>query len=417
MLLEAYIGPVIALAVTSGLILWLTPVAKAVGLVDVPNARKAHVGEVPLIGGLSIFAAIFVAMIVSDIFRPDDLVPENFGPFYLAGMLLVITGMVDDFIDLSPLKKLTMQTAATLTMIFGAHILLSDLGMLGKNSELLTLGFVAVPFTIFATIGVINAVNMSDGLDGLAGTLSLVTLAGFMVATKMFGNGEDARHLAIIGAALIGFLLFNFRVPGRRSAVAFLGDSGSMFLGFALAWFAIKFSQGESRIFSPSAALWFLIVPLFDAVAMTTRRILNRKPPFGADREHLHHIFLLAGFTVSETVLIMSGISVFGVGVGLAGTYYHVPEYILLSSFLVCALLYLWMIMYSWSVMRFLRHSICRRNSVVDRRVTGDRRGHSNIAYLGPERRSGIDRRMDPRRSEDTETFAALKDPSKRSVG
>ena len=417
MSLEAYIGPVIALAVTSGLILWLTPVARAVGLVDVPSARKAHVGEVPLIGGLSIFAAIFVAMIVSDIFRPDDLVPENFGPFYLAGMLLVISGMVDDFVDLSPLKKLTMQTAAALTMIFGAHILLSDLGLLGNNNELLTLGFMAVPFTIFATIGVINAVNMSDGLDGLAGTLSLVTLAGFFVATKMFGNGEDARHIVIIAAALVGFLLFNFRVPGRQSAVAFLGDSGSMFLGFALAWFAIKFSQGESRIFSPSAALWFLIVPLFDAVAMTTRRILNRKPPFGADREHLHHIFLLAGFTVSETVLIMAGISVFGVGVGLAGTYYNVPEYILLSSFLVCGLLYLWMIMHSWSVMRFLRYSICRRNTVVDRRVTTDRRSNSNVVYLGPERRSGIDRRMDPRRSEDTETFATLTDPSKRSVG
>ncbi len=417
MSLEAYIGPVIALAVTSGLILWLTPVARAVGLVDVPSARKAHVGEVPLIGGLSIFAAIFVAMIVSDIFRPDDLVPENFGPFYLAGMLLVISGMVDDFVDLSPLKKLTMQTAAALTMIFGAHILLSDLGLLGNNNELLTLGFMAVPFTIFATIGVINAVNMSDGLDGLAGTLSLVTLAGFFVATKMFGNGEDARHIVIIAAALVGFLLFNFRVPGRQSAVAFLGDSGSMFLGFALAWFAIKFSQGESRIFSPSAALWFLIVPLFDAVAMTTRRILNRKPPFGADREHLHHIFLLAGFTVSETVLIMAGISVFGVGVGLAGTYYNVPEYILLSSFLVCGLLYLWMIMHSWSVMRFLRYSICRRNTVVDRRVTTDRRSNSNVVYLGPERRSGIDRRMDPRRSEDTEKFAALEDPSKRSVG
>ncbi|MDH3380628.1 MAG: undecaprenyl/decaprenyl-phosphate alpha-N-acetylglucosaminyl 1-phosphate transferase [Gammaproteobacteria bacterium] len=416
LLLEAYIGPVIALAVTSGLILWLTPVARAVGLVDVPSARKNHIGEVPLIGGLSIFAAVFAAMIVSDIFRPDDLVPENFGAFYLAGMILVIAGMVDDFMDLSPLKKLTFQTIATLIMIFGAHIVLRDLGMLGNNGELLALGFVAVPFTVFATIGVVNAVNMSDGLDGLAGTLSLVTLAGFFVATKMFGNGEDARHIAIIAAALFGFLLFNFRVPGRRSAVVFLGDSGSMFLGFALAWFAIKFSQGDSRIFSPSAALWFLIVPLFDAVAMTTRRILNRKPPFGADREHLHHIFLLAGFTVSETVLIMAGISVLGAGVGLAGTYYNVPEYILLSAFLVCGLLYLWMIMHSWSVMKFLRYSICRRNSVVDRRVTVDRRGHSNVVYLGPERRSGIDRRMDPRRSEDTERFAALKESDNQSI-
>jgi len=414
--LEAYIGPVIALAITSGLILWLTPVARSVGLVDIPTARKTHIGEVPLIGGLAIFAAIFAAMIISDFVRPDDLVPENFGAFYLAGMLLVIAGMVDDFIDLSPLKKLTVQTIATLIMIFGAHIVLRDLGMLGDHGEILALGFLAVPFTVIATIGVVNAVNMSDGLDGLAGTLSLVTLVGFMAATTMFSNGHDNRHLAILVAAVIGFLLFNYRVPGRRSAVVFLGDSGSMFLGFALAWFAIKFSQGEDRIIAPSAALWFLIVPLFDAVSMTTRRILNRKPPFGADREHLHHIFLLAGFTVSETVAIMGGISVLGVSVGLAGTYYNVPDYILVSSFLICGLLYLWMIMHSWSVMRFLRHSICRRHNVMDRRVIADRRSHSNVVYLGPERRSGIDRRKDPRRSEDSQTVVALKGPGKQSI-
>jgi len=414
--LEAYIGPLIALAFTSGLIIWLTPVARAVGLVDVPNARKTHTGEIPLIGGLSIFAAVFAAMIVSDFTRPYDLVPENFGAFYLAGMLLVMAGMVDDFIDLSPLKKLAVQTIATLTMIFGAHIVLSDLGMLGNGGELLSLGLLAIPFTIFATIGVVNALNMSDGLDGLAGSLALVSLLGFMVATSWFGNGQDNRHLAILAAAVIGFLLFNFRLPGRPAAVAFLGDSGSMFLGFALAWFAIKFSQGENRVIAPSAALWFLVVPLFDAVAMTTRRILNRKPPFGADREHLHHIFLLAGFTVSETVSIMAAFSVLGVGVGLAGTYYNVPDYIMVSAFLICGLLYLWMIMHSWSVMRFLRHSICRRHNVVDRRVIADRRSYSNVVYLGPERRSGMDRRRDPRRSEDTETLATLKDPGKQSI-
>jgi UDP-GlcNAc:undecaprenyl-phosphate GlcNAc-1-phosphate transferase len=407
---------VIALVFTSGLILWLSPVARAVGLVDIPTARKAHKGEVPLIGGLSIFIAVFAAMVISDIFRPEDLVPENFGAFYLAGMLLVIAGMVDDFVDLSPLKKLTVQVLATVTMILGAQIVLSDLGALGNGGEMLALGFLAVPFTIFATVGVVNAVNMSDGLDGLAGTLSLVSLLGFMVATTVFGNGEDNRHLAILAAAVIGFLLFNYRLPGRSSAFVFLGDSGSMFLGFALAWFAIKFSQGEGRIIAPSAALWFLVVPLFDAVSMTTRRILNRKPPFGADREHLHHIFLLAGFTVSETVAIMAAFAVVGVCVGIAGTYFNVPDYIMVSAFLVCGLLYLWMIMHSWSVMRFLRYSICRRDNVTDRRVLADRRTHSNVAYLGPERRSGRDRRNDPRRSEDTETLATLKGPSNQSV-
>ena len=120
---------------------------------------------------------------------------------------------------------------------------------------------------------------------------------------------------------------------------------------------------------------------------MTTRRILKRRPPFGADREHLHHIFLLAGFTVSETVAIMAAISLLGVGVGLAGTYLQVPDTMMLAGFLFLGALYFWMIMHSWSVMRFLRYSINRRTSVIDRRVMPDRRMHSNVTHLGPERR------------------------------
>jgi UDP-GlcNAc:undecaprenyl-phosphate GlcNAc-1-phosphate transferase len=399
---------VIALAFTCGLILWLSPLAKAVGLVDVPNARKVHEGEIPLIGGLSIFIAVFAADVVSGFILPEGVMRVDYSGFYLAGMLLALVGMVDDFVDLSALHKIVVQTIATLIMVFGAQVVLHDIGVIGNDNNVLSLGIMAVPFTIFATIGVINAINMSDGLDGLAGSLSLVSILGLLAAASIFGSGEDLRLLVILAAAVVGFLLFNFRIPGRRSAVAFLGDSGSMFLGFTLAWFAIKFSQGENRIISPSAALWFMILPLFDAVSMTTRRIMKRRPAFGADKEHLHHIFLLAGFTVSETVGIMAGVAALGVGVGLAGTYFNVPDVIMGGSFLVLGLLYLRMIVHSWAVMRFLRHSICRRHSSADRRVIKDRRAGGNVTYLGPERRSGNDRRMDPRRDEDTQTHVVL---------
>jgi UDP-GlcNAc:undecaprenyl-phosphate GlcNAc-1-phosphate transferase len=414
--LEAYLGPLIALVFTSGLILWLAPLAKAVGLVDIPDVRKAHNGEIPLIGGLCIFIAVFAAMTISGLARADRVVSEAFGAFYLSGMLLVLAGTIDDVIDLSPLKKIAVQAFAAMIMIFGAGVVLIDLGMLGKNGEVLALGILAVPFTIFATIGVINALNMSDGLDGLAGSLSMVSLVGFMAATAMFSNGADLGLLAILAAAVGGFLLFNFEYPGRPSAVVFLGDSGSMFLGLALAWFAIKFSQGENRILAPSAALWFLLLPLCDAVAITTRRILRRKPPFGADREHLHHIFLLAGFTVTETVLIMASIAILGVIVGLAGTYFNVPESVLLGTFLVVGLMYLWMIVHSWSVMRFLRRSINRRTVMADRRVDGDRRRSTKVAYMGPERRCGLDRRQDPRRVDDGRTRKNSRDSEDHQV-
>lgn len=415
-LLKVTYGPLIALLLASGLIMWLSPLAHSAGLVDKPDARKKHKGEIPLIGGPAIFVAVFAAMVISGIGLSKTAEWTNFGAFCLAGMLLILAGTVDDYLDLTPLQKLACQTLAALIMVFGANIVLRDLGALGVNNDLLALGFLAIPFTLFATVGVVNAINMTDGLDGLAGSLSLVSLLGFMAATVMFGNGEGLGLLAILGAAILGFLLFNFRVPWRPAAVVFLGDSGSMFLGFTVAWFAIKFTQGDSKVLAPAAALWFLILPLFDTATLTARRILKRRPPFGADREHLHHIFLLAGFTVSETVSIMATISLLGVGVGLAGTYFQVPDILLLGSFLVCGGLYFWMIMHSWSVMRFLRYSINRRDSVIDRRTTPDRRTHSNVAHLGPERRSGIDRRQDLRRSLDTQALDASDQESERKV-
>jgi len=402
-LLASFTGSVIAFGFTSILIIWLFSIAKAVGLVDIPNGRKTHEGEIPLVGGLSIYIAVFAATIISGFLNPESSLMQDYAGFFLAGMLLLLVGVVDDYIELRPIAKLVAQTGAALIMIFGSGVLLSDLGALGNSGELLSTGMLAVPFTVFATIGVINAINMSDGLDGLAGSLSLVSLLAFIAASFLFGGAQDIGVLTMLAAAVMAFLVFNFRFPGRRSAIVFLGDSGSMFLGFAVCWYAIKFSQGESRIIAPSAALWLLVLPLFDAVSMTTRRILKKRPPFGADKEHLHHIFLLAGFTVQETVLIMSGISVLGATIGLTATYFGVPDYIMVGSFLTLGLAYLWMIVRSWSVMRFLKKSINRRSSKVDRRITADRRRNTgSVVYLGPERRSGRDRRNDARRTDDS---------------
>ena len=406
-LLKVTYGPLIALLLTSGLIMWLSPLAHSAGLVDRPDARKKHNGNIPLIGGPAIFVAVFAAMVISGIGLSKNAEWTNFGAFFLAGMLLVLAGTVDDYLDLKPIQKLVAQVLAALIMVFGADIVLHDLGSLSNNNELLSLGILAVPFTVFATVGVVNAINMSDGLDGLAGSLTLVSLLGLMAATELFGYGDGLGLLAILGAAIVGFLVFNYRMPWRPRAVVFLGDSGSMFLGFTVAWFAIKFTQGDSKVLSPAAALWFLILPLFDTATLTVRRVLKRRPPFGADREHLHHIFLLAGFTVSETVAIMAAISLLGVSVGLAGTYFQVPDSVLLASFLILGGLYFWMIMHSWSALRFLRYSINRRNSPIGRRTTPDRRRNSNVAHLGPERRSGIERRKDLRRSLDSENTDA----------
>jgi ABC-type nickel/cobalt efflux system permease component RcnA len=129
------------------------------------------------------------------------------------------------------------------------------------------------------------------------------------------------------------------------------------------------------------------MVPVIDAVAMMLRRIVKGRSPFAADREHLHHIFQLAGYSVNQTVAVLAALSLAGVVFGLAATYGNWPDLFVAGVFLAVGLGYFWMIMHTWRVMRFLRRSICRRRSA------GDRRQVAAADYRGPERRSGLDRR------------------------
>jgi len=136
------------------------------------------------------------------------------------------------------------------------------------------------------------------------------------------------------------------------------------------------------------------MVPIFDAVCMMGRRIARKRPVFSADKEHLHHIFLLAGFTVNETVLTMAALAAAGVLIGLAGTFYEISDWVMIAAYVVAGLLYFSMIMHAWSVMRFLRRSICRRRAIGDRRTHKERRRSGAAHFGGADRRSGRDRRV-----------------------
>jgi UDP-GlcNAc:undecaprenyl-phosphate GlcNAc-1-phosphate transferase len=392
---------------TAALILVLRPLAVTVGLVDVPSERKSHHGPVPLVGGIAIFIAV-AAVYLLPALTGVSIPTHDAVSFLVAGCLLVGVGLIDDFVELSAAVRLIAQTVAALLMIFGAGVALHDLGGMTLSGDVLELGVLSLPFTIFATLGVINAMNMCDGLDGLSGSLALTSLTGFLAASWLWGDPGKAALLTAIGGGIVGFLLFNLRLPGRSRAAIFLGDAGSMFLGFALTWFAISLSQGPGQVVTPSAALWFLMVPIIDAVAMMLRRIVKGRSPFAADREHLHHIFLLAGYSVNQTVVILAMLSLAGVAFGLAATHWDWPDLLVAGAFLGVGLLYFWMIMHAWRVMRFLHRSICRRRVVVDRRSAGDRRQARAADYRGPERRSGVERRQVIRRCADNQAASRL---------
>ena len=394
-----FVGPLLAFAATAALIVLLRPIAISMGLVDVPNSRKSHSGNIPLIGGLAIFVAALVSLTTQSFVADAQLaVATPLSAFFLTGFILLFVGAWDDYRPLPPMVRLLAQIVASLVMIFVGGVVLVDLGNLSPTGQLITLGAMSVPFTVFACLGVINAMNMCDGLDGLSGSLALISLLAFGIANTLWGDLGNQHLIVVFSACVVSFLMFNLRTIWRAKAWVFLGDAGSMLLGITLSWLAISMSQGEERVISPAAALWFLMLPIYDAVCMMIRRVLKGQSPFQADREHLHHIFLLAGFSVGESVTLMSGIAVGGVVIGLGSVYLQIPDLLVAALFVVGGGLYYWVVRRAWKVMRFLRRSICRRSEDERRGGYADRRRFDDPEYAGPERRSGLDRRKVDRR-------------------
>lgn len=390
--MQLLVALITGLVVTAAAIAVGTPFASRLGLMDAPSARKTHKGEVPLFGGIAIFLGLTSTLVVAGGISSWDGILAG-------GIVVVITGIWDDLKKVSSGVRLIAQSFAILAIVYFCNAILTDLGHLGWGGAILQMGLVGIPFTIFAGVGIINAINMSDGLDGLCGMLALVTLLGFAVVASLAGHTELLLLTITLCGCIVGFLLFNFRFPGRNQARVFLGDGGTYLIGFVIVFLAIRLSQGPDRAMTPVTALWFIMVPLLDTAGMILRRLHRGRSPFAADREHLHHVFLLAKFTVTETVLIMTGIALGGVLVGLVSLKAGVAESLMLAAFLAVAAGYYWMIMHAWRVMRFLSRSINRRGSRRDRRKVGDRRRGRNTgveSLSAGERRSGIERRENP---------------------
>jgi len=379
--------------------------APIIGLVDAPTKRKSHEGDIPLVGGIAIFLGLILIL-------PFSGILQDHWAFLLAASVLVAVGVWDDIREVGPTIRLAIQSAAVLFVaVFGDAVLL-DVGEVIPGAGNFNLGWMALPFTVFAGIGLINAFNMSDGVDGLCGTLVLVALGGLGVVAALGGKHNELILIALLAGALVGFLIFNMRVPGRKHAKVFLGDAGSYLLGLAVLYLVVRLSQGPDRAMAPVSALWFCMLPLFDTVGMILRRIKRGKSPFSADREHIHHVFLLAKFSVSETWAGLTVVALIGMGIGLFASLTGVPELAMMATFAAAAVLYYWMIKRVWRVLRFLSRSINRRSeeAKLDRRSGLERRQQcvdSFLRELSTERRSGVDRRNENEDRRNAEEVAA----------
>ena len=297
------------------------------GTLDFPDERKLHDVPMPRLGGIAIFLSFFLSVII---YVP--ITPAVRG-LLAGGLVIFITGLVDDLTKLSSKRKFAGEVAACLTTIVLGKLWLVNLGNLFGFGEIILPAWIGVPFTVFAVVGVINAINLIDGLDGLAGGVSIMALAAFFVLGWVNGDQQTVFIAAAMAGALLGFLKYNF-YPAR----IFMGDAGSLTVGFVLGFLAVYTTQQQSSTISPVVPIMILGLPLLDTIWVMSRRIMNGGSPFTADRNHVHHKFLDLGFEHRFTVIIIYSLTFFWVCSALLLR--SAPDYILLLFMLVSASLF-----------------------------------------------------------------------------
>ena len=318
------LAPLVAAGLT-GAMMYFAP---RWGLVDHPGQRKVHVHPTPLVGGVSILLTLLVLQVALG-YLPFDSWTLTFALFLVAGI-----GMADDTRALSHGAKFAAQTVGALMIVSGTSVWVTHMGdILGLGT--IELGKWALIVTVISCVGVMNAINMIDGLDGLAGTVSLVSVV-LMAYLAMMGNSVGMMfELLLFAGAILGFLSFNFRLPGRSGAMVFMGDTGGMVIGMLLAWYSIKFAGLPSSPIRPITAVWVLAVPLLDMGSVMLLRLHQGKSPFRADQQHMHHVLLRAGYTVNQIVAIMAGFSFLCGLAGVVADRNGVPEAAMFAIFLV----------------------------------------------------------------------------------
>ncbi|CAN5212216.1 UDP-N-acetylglucosamine--undecaprenyl-phosphate N-acetylglucosaminephosphotransferase [soil metagenome] len=287
---------------TGALVWFLEPLAHRHGLVDRPSGRKDHSLPTPITGGLAIAVAAICTLFVVDGYS------TAIAAYCAASALILLVGFLDDAYDVRWYWRILCHVAAGLIMVYWGGVRVENLGAIFTETPI-SLGIWSAPFTLFVTVGLINAMNMADGSDGLAGSLCLAALLMLGAAAVYAGNLALATTIVPLAAAVAAFLLFNMRFPWQRRARVFLGNAGSAFLGFTLAWIVFRLTQDAAHPVSPVLTPWFLLVPIIDCVVLIVRRVRMRRSPFHADRGHIHHLMLDAGFKPAQVVAVLVSVS------------------------------------------------------------------------------------------------------------
>ena len=297
---------VIVTFVVAGLAVWrfmprLRVFALEVGWADEPNSRRLNKEPLPNAGGLAIFAAVTVALVVSALLRPISIehVQIDVLAILLGGSFMIMSGFIDDQFGLPPVFRLVVQLVAALLLVsvgirihvvFGGHLA----------------GSLSVLFTVIWIMAITNAMNLVDGVDGLAGGVSFITAMSLLAVSAQDQSKAAATIvLAAVAGAALGFLRHN--LPPSR---IIMGDSGAYFFGFVLAASSILGGLKVTTAFSLFPTVLFLFLPLLDTVVVILRRLIKRKNPISSPgKDHLHHRLLARGFSPARTIILLLGVT------------------------------------------------------------------------------------------------------------
>lgn len=304
---QILIGGIFAFIVTLLVIPVIILVAKKKKLYDEPDdKRKLHKQPIPSLGGLGMFIGFILSILLTVNFSKEA--PEF--QFYVAALLLIFfLGIKDDIMIISPAKKFAGQLIAAGILIYKANLIISDMhGFLGFHAIPVEASYV---LTVFAIVVIINAFNLIDGVDGLAGGIGLISSLVFGIFFSVNGNIPYAVLGFSFAGSLLAFLYYNF-----HPAKIFMGDTGSLMIGLINTILVIKFIQTGATYTNypihaaPAVGFGILFLPLMDTLRVFGLRIMNGRSPFSPDRTHVHHLLLNRGFSHKQVTLICVGVSV-----------------------------------------------------------------------------------------------------------
>jgi UDP-GlcNAc:undecaprenyl-phosphate GlcNAc-1-phosphate transferase len=282
---------IVSMVVTMVCLPGLVRLARKWLMVDHPGARKVHAVAVPRVGGVAMACGVFIASVFTISLQPADVW------FLVAAAVLTIFGALDDRFDLDYRIKFIGQLSAVVIVIVAGGVRIESIAL---DERLWLPGWLSWPLTVFFLVGVTNAVNLADGLDGLAGGTTFLCFCAIALLSGVgFPGSSTALTLAFAGAVL-GFLRFN-----TYPASVFMGDAGSQLLGFSIGVLSIRATQSASSEISAAIPILLLAVPILDTLSVMMQRIAEGRSPFSPDKNHIHHKLLALGFDHHEAVMLI----------------------------------------------------------------------------------------------------------------